>query len=192
MIRFVSNILPYVPECPAQLIKAEILRVAAEFCRRTYVWQEEKSGTVTDGGEYYMEMCCLGIDDTIELEPTAGEVIGIKLLVNDREISDFSRSGTTITLDSDLSEDDEVVITMYLSPERDATELPDVLYTDWLEGISAGVRANLMLMQGKPWFNPGMASAQLQTYNYQVGQASLAARKRNAREPQHIQMRPWI
>ncbi len=180
MERFVSNILPYVPGCPEVLIKAETLRVATEFCRKTHIWQEVEESTATEG------------DETITLSPASGDVVGVKVQINEREISDYTLSGVTVTLEDELSEDDEIKVTLYLTPERDATELPDILYNDWLEAISAGVRSRLMLMPEKPWSNPNMVMIHAQTYQHQTGQALLLARKKNVREPMRMQLRPWI
>jgi hypothetical protein len=180
MERFVSNILPYVPGCLVVLIKAETLRVATEFCRKTHIWQAVEESTATEG------------DETITLSPASGDVVGVKVEINDREISDYTLSGTTVTLEDELSEDDSIKVTLYLTPERDATELPDILYNEWLEGISAGVRANLMLMPEKPWSTPNMVMIHAQTYQHQIGQALLQARKKNVREPMRMRLRPWI
>jgi len=180
MDRFVNNILPHTPGCPEQLIKSEVLRTAIEFCKKTLIWQSEEESTAAGG------------DDTIALSPSSGKIEGVKVEVNGTEIFDYTLSDVTVALDNELSEGDEIKVTLYLVPERDAASLPNILYIDWLDGISAGARAALMVMPEKPWSNPKMAQIHLQTYQHQVGQALVLTRKKNMREPVRLVMRPWV
>jgi hypothetical protein len=181
MDRFVSMIKPSLPGCPASLIKSEVLDAAIRFCRKTYVWKSVETDTAV-GGE--TEWSLAGV--------TGADIINISVEVNDREYVLYTFSVDTAKFDYPLKADDEVSVTLYLSPSRDVTELPDVLYTDYFEAIRSGAIVSLAMLPNKPWSDPSLAAAHQRTYLHEIGNAAGQAQKKNLQHPHMIQMRPWI
>jgi hypothetical protein len=182
MDRFKNALAPYLPGCPAPLIKQEVLDTAIRFCRKTYVWKTVEDYTAEDGDTEIL----------LFAPPTGAEVITISVEINSHAVSNYTYTDDTVLFDDPLSDGDTASITMYLCPARSATSLPDILYNAHFEAIRAGAMVTLMLMPEKPWSNPALAAAHQQTYLHESGQASINARKRNIQQSQSIQMRPWV
>ena len=182
MDRFIQYILPFVPGCPKPLIKTHALLAANEFCRKSFVWQEEITETISSA------------TDEVYAAPYSGgaDVVDINVTVNDRAVSNYTFSAGMITFESDLAADDEVEITLFLAPARDAEDLPDILYDDWLEGIAAGARATLMRMPGKDWYNPQAAMMEHQLFAHYIGQATIKGNLKNLQTVKMIKPRSWV
>ena len=62
-----------------------------------------------------------------------------------------------------------------LTPKRDAIEVPDFLYGDWLEAIAHGARYRLMAIPGKPWTNHDLALFYMREFDKQIADARFKA-----------------
>lgn len=181
MDRFVQYVLPYVPGCLDSLIKTHVLLAANEFCRKSFCLRETVTETATAAiEELYV------VPYTPEVD-----IVDIEVRVNSLPVTTYSFSGNYVSFESPLSTGDTAKILTFLAPSRDATALPDELYTSWLEGIAAGARASLMRMPKKDWTNPQLAMVEQKTFLHQIGQASVMSRRKNTQATNRIQMRPW-
>lgn len=177
MDRFVPYILQYVPSCPTFTIKSQLLTIADDFCRRTGIWKVKVEGTAI-GGENEITV-------TSSL-PTGSQIIRAELVVNDQPYYRWDRASNVITLEDDLTVGDEYEVSLFLTPTRTATALPDLLFNDWFLGIVSGVKADVMLMPGKTWNDPQMAAVEKQTYMFYVGQAMGQSSRRHKHQSQYI------
>lgn len=168
MDRFLNDILPQVPGCPGALVKNEVRRSAIEFCDDSWIWQDRSEYTVPAD------------HDEITLAIPAGSAIaGVQMAVDKAGFNEYTRSGTTITLDHAGTDSTVFKVTVFLKPARDADSLPDFLYEDWFEAIESRAKYELMNMPGKKWFSPNLAVINQRKYLKHLGQAKIQARKTN-------------
>lgn len=161
---FTPYVAPWVPGCPEPLIDDAVRMAAIEFCKRTHILREriafntvatQDYVTLTPAGGDVARVYRVMIDDTI-LEPTRR--------------ADFDEDGdpgqpleyyveppNTLRLYPVPDAVYAVVAHVSVNPDRDATTLDDVLYSNWRDVIAAGARSKLMLMGGQPWFKPDAA-----------------------------------
>lgn len=181
MDRFSAHIRPYVPGCSDPWITRAVLDSAIRFCTASRIWQQKTTHTVLVG------------EDTISLTlPAESALEDVKVSESWRGRADYTLSGTTITFDDVFSTQTDITVTSFLKPSRDAVDLPDILHNDWFEGVFAGAIADLMLMSGKPWSNPAMASVNQTRYLYSVGQAALKSRTQNSQAGLVVKPRRFV
>jgi len=181
MERFTNFILPYVPGCPTPLIEAEVLRTAIQFCKDSWIWQLDEEHTVLDG------------NSSITLSVTSGAATtGCQISIDGTGFNEYTRSGAAVTLDDARTADTDFDTTVFLKPAMDATSLPDFLYNDWHEAITAGAKATLMLMPGKPWSNAKMGAIYNRTYLHELGKAKIQARKTNDQTRLMVKQRTFV
>ncbi|MCP4116465.1 MAG: hypothetical protein GY737_13855 [Desulfobacteraceae bacterium] len=133
-------------------------------------------------------------DETVTLViPEKTVVAGVKeVRVNDRTFSAYTRNGVVITLDDVATGDFDLVATIALKPSRGATALDDTICEDWYEGIEAGAKELLMIMPGKPWYNPELAGAHNRHYLGKVHEAKIKVNQKNDTTQNRVRMRPFI
>lgn len=71
-----------------------------------------------------------------------------------------------------------------------ATTCDDSVRVNWRDVIASGVKAQLMLMQGKPWSSPELGSAHLGRYEAGIDAASVRVLRTHARRP--LNTRPYF
>ena len=72
-------------------------------------------------------------------------------------------------------------------PGQDACELPDVLYTDWLDTLLMGVRAYIMLIPARPWTNIQMGRAYMTEFEKRTSAAAMETATHKMRGSIHMQ-----
>ncbi|MBI9090716.1 MAG: hypothetical protein JEZ12_15980 [Desulfobacterium sp.] len=182
MERFIDLILAEVPGCPEIIIKGKVLASAIRFCGESWIWQKPVTETVSIG------------DTSISLTlPEKTVVAGIKeLTVDGRSFALYIREGNVLTLDEAATSGFDIKATIALKPARTTTVLPDTLCEDWYEGIEAGAKELLMIMPGKPWYNPELAGAYSRRYNGEVNAAKIKANQKNDITQNRVRMRPFV
>ena len=73
-------------------------------------------------------------------------------------------------------------------PGQDACELPDVLYTDWLDTLLMGVRAYIMLIPARPWTNIQMGRAYMTEFEKRTSAAAMETATHKMRGSIHMQV----
>lgn len=181
MERFADLISPYLTNCPAVLIKAEVLKAAIKFCGDTWIWQQDAVKTVAAGEA--------DISFTI---PTDARMIGAQLSQDGYGINTYTKGVDKITLNDAVSQSTTFQTTVFLGPTRTASNLPDILFDTWYEAIESGTKATLMLMPDKDWTDPRTARAEQAKYLHQMGEAKREARKTNDQTELRIAPREFI
>lgn len=182
MDRFVDRLLPYLQGCPMAVIKAEALMTAIRFCTDTWIWSQVEGKTVAaDASEITFTL------------PTGARVVGMLLKTDTgRDFVDYTWSDDTATLDVPVSQETVFDTSLFLSPTRTATSLPDFLFNDWSNAIESGTKVALCMMPGVPWSNPGLGAMEQVKYLHETGEAKLKTRKRNNQTPVMVSMRPFV
>jgi len=181
MDRFIDNVMPQVKGCPQALIKVELLRAAIQFCKDSWIWQQDEEKEVLEDGDTI----------TITLE-TGSEIAGMQILLDGVEFIEYTRADNVVTLDDAVTSDTTFNVTSMLRPTRAATSLPDLLYNEWFEAIESKAKAELMLMPGKPWSDSQLAGINQKKYLHELGEAKIKARKVNDQTDLRVFMRPFI
>lgn len=181
MDRFVTPIWPYLHDCPKAIIKAEVLKAAIQFCLETWIWQQDAEKEVlADADE---------ITFTI---PDDSTITGAQLSIDGKAFNEYTRSGTTITLDDAVTTDTTFQTTVFLVPTRNADALPDLLYDTWFVGIEALAKAQLKAMPNKPWSDPNGLGLEYRTYAHEMGEARIKARKTNDQTDLKVYSREFV
>jgi len=76
-----------------------------------------------------------------------------------------------------------------LKPSRAATSVDDVLFEDWVDVISAGAKASLMIIPNKPFSSPQMAAFNQGAFVAGINKAMIKANKGHTRANLSVRMR---
>lgn len=170
---FMSRILPHVAGCPDTVAQEALLDTAIEFCEKTLVVRQtlDPLDTVAGALEYPLDApsqqtVILPISvwfKTRLLQPAAADNIR-NVQAYSTEVVDFTEvqgepvqyfwtSNETIGLYPlpEETESSTLVVRAALKPTREATQLENVLFDDWLDVLVAGTLARLHFMKDQPW-----------------------------------------
>lgn len=75
-----------------------------------------------------------------------------------------------------------------VAPDRDACEVPRELYARYHRAIHAGVKAEMYLLKGQDWYDPGLAQKFEQTFDHECANANIDRLLNYHRGP--VQFRP--
>jgi hypothetical protein len=207
---FSPYVVPYAPGVTTPMFEQALLSTAYDFCNQTDIVQEVVATGVSDGvGEYYIEVPnemllgrVLGVFyGELPLKLVAlthvdipfalrGAVDGVDPPTNTPTVAYQREPGAaTIWLYPLPDRTDETLLTVRASfcPARNATQVPDVLFDNWVETIAAGAIAELMSIPGQPFSNP--AAPQYRA-RYLSGVASARSEARKGRTLSSIRVRP--
>lgn len=197
---FMPHILPWVPNCPTPMAEQALLVVARDFCARTMITQQWFTLPSTSGvNEYDIDLPQQ--QDLDRILYAAYRDLPLRLApLNDvtrpsalrTDVPDVGVvSGTPLTAFIPLPGQatfqvfpvpnetlaDAFTLRVSYVPRRDATALEDILYDDWLDGLTAGVIAYLLKMPGQPFSNPLLANEYARAFTAAVGQAYSDSRR---------------
>ena len=105
------------------------------------------------------------------------EVLSVRIFVNGQQRNNhqipFRIDGDTFYVDGITNCDmpTTVEIEVAVAPLRDSEEVPDVLYEEWIDAITALTLSKLYLMTDNEWYNPQAANNQVTLYQQLVRQA---------------------
>ena len=207
---FSPYVIPYVPGCTTAMFEQALRSTAYDFCNQTDIVQEVVATGVAEGeGEYYIEVPnemllarVLGVfygQNQLKLEALAHVNVPFALRgsVDDQDpptntptVAYQREPGTeTIWLYPLPDRTDETLLTVRASfaPSRDATQLADVLFNNWVEVIAYGAIAELMAMPAQPFSSP--AAPQYRA-RYWSGVASARAEARKGRTLSSLRVQP--
>lgn len=174
--QFMPFMLVELPGCPDPLIRQALLRAAEEFCRRTSAWNEiqEPIQLVAGVRDYDLDVppgarVCAVLSVHVgsqALAPANAATLQRRVpgwmtaeatepafynLVPDRDLL------SVYPMPSEYASASMTVRAAY-APRFDAGSLPDFLGQRYLDAITGGAKAILMLMPTKLWSNPALAA----------------------------------
>lgn len=167
MERFVNDILAECPGCPTIIIKRKVLQAAIRFCEKSWAWREKISVDVNKGDSI--------VPITLFNDAT---IAGIVYVTAGGDYP-FTRELDLITFDEPASEKFTLDLTLAIKPTRDVAVLEDIFVDDWYDGIEVGAKAALMVMPGKPWYNPSLSSFYITAAREYITEARIKANKKN-------------
>lgn len=165
---FYPLLWPELPGCMEFLFDRELQWVIDDFCKQTWVWQEELDPVYVFSGVRHYDL----------VVPPGSQIVGIVRIKNqaETELTEyvFDRIGEWIELASEPGSEDTYLVRAALKPTRDSNaDYKDALLDDYSETITAGVKKRLMLMPRQQWSNPEMASYYVQVYKRGLGAAKI-------------------
>ena len=190
----ISDILPYVvndlPGCPAIIATQGVLLAARELCQRTLCWDEfqDPVALVNKVSSYDLEAPSGASAYTIR-DVFCGNAKLRAISMN--ELQDLLPNWRTATGNMPVfytRATDRAQVTVYPTPDQvisgtklvfrvtyvpilSATTVPDFLGTDYLDAITAGAKARLMLSPGATYANPSLAPVHRAVFEDAITQA---------------------
>lgn len=202
---YLSDIRPYLPECPDLVIRGTVKDVAAEFCEETECWIESADLTVVPS-EREIPFASLIVPTTVtivhpvwlgnedgEIEPRTPRWLdrnrpGWRYANGAPEFYTMPVRGTVMLLaphpETSLTLQAEVAV----KPSDLATEGPDDLYEDYRVPIQAGVIAVLADIPNKPWTNEKLVLRNTAAFEAGKARALIRSTRGNARAPLRVPM----
>jgi len=188
---FVTYIRPNVSGCADLLIKREVVQAAIKLCSESFLWREETQphSIVKGVGKYELYLPNNQADAT-QLE---------SLIVNGKDLRPITieelnsrnkdwrtamgeptryyqiNSHVLIGFDRIPNETNAtgMIGSFALKPKRNATKLPEFLFTDWLEAIESGVLSRLLLMPNREWTDKELGSYHKNLWEQELGKARI-------------------
>lgn len=197
---FYDHLLPELPGCTTAMLDLHLLQVARDFCNRSSAWRDAYPAIDSQAAtlDYFLDTpesrseCVRVLTLTVNSELLWSAVDPHDYQCRPRFPADcppfsLNGDGDTITLDCQPSGSIEIVGSM--RPAGNATSLPDLLYTDYLEAMRTGTLARLMAMGRKHWTDREGAAFYASEYGKKVDFAASKARNGNTRKP--LRTRAW-
>lgn len=165
---FVDYVMTSVPGCPRELVLREIIESIIEFCEYSTIWRVEMYAlSVIEGlNTYEIDLPTdTRLAKLISIRANGKPVVAKTSEWMDDNVPNWrTRQGDTFNYYAMI--DHETIIldrvpkytqifalrgTLALKPHRAVTEVPTVLYEDWLRQISAGAKSKLLAIPKKGW-----------------------------------------
>jgi hypothetical protein len=173
---FRPEVLPDAPGVPPPLVDRAIRHAAIELCDNAFVWRVklDPKDIVAGTGEYTIDASPCGRvvtvmyagHDGVRMLPTTERQLddsedGWRISTSRAAVSSWyylpDRNTIRLALAPDVSKAQALNLSVSLKPTQDSTDLPDVLYDDYLETVGHGARARVLAMSGVGWANPQLA-----------------------------------
>lgn len=128
------------------------------------------------------EILCIELDECtfsykLNTANRITEVISVRFIVNNLQRPNhhfqYRVEGDVFYLDTipHCAHQARVEVEVAVAPPRDSLEVPDVLYEEWVDAITALTLSRLYLLTDNEWYNPQAANNQTVLYQQLVRQA---------------------
>lgn len=168
LTKFIPHILPEVFQCPSVTITDAVKQAAIEFCTKSHLWvNTSEATTITEDENVYKFTPPTGAKViTVSVAFISGErvysktvewldrcVPGWRTLTEAVPRYYFMKEEGNIQLvgTPSVTTDDALTLDAILKPSQDATSVPEFLFEDWVEILSAGALARLQSIPGRVW-----------------------------------------
>lgn len=202
---YLSEVMPFVADCPKVIVVNAIRNAAIEFCERTLIWQTNLAAmNVAAGtGEYtvatptdtvLVEIMHCWYDNTLLIPKDHDGLTRIFRLSDWRTAPGhpryFTRTSSAVMQlvpVPDISEAGAVKMRVALAPTRTATGADSELYNEYLMVIAAGAKAYLYGMHGQVFYDPAMALQLRREFMVGVANARIKVNKGQTRSAPRIE-----
>lgn len=167
---FLPRILSHIDGVDVDMVATYTMDAIIQFLRDTKIMTE---------------IICFDLDECINSYKlnTANritEVLYVRFIVNNQQRPNhhfqYRIDGDVFYIDTTLhcAHQVSVEVEVAVAPPRDSEEVPDVLYEEWIDAITALTLSKLYLLTDNEWYNPQAANNQLVQYQQLVRQARLS------------------
>jgi hypothetical protein len=185
---FYDQYLGDVPGCTYFMAENELRQAAREFCERSQAWRARMEPITTVAGRRLYSFDYNSRYDVCKVIGASldGQYIHIMLpgdeiqagasgllALNQRDFELYPTPAGGLTLQ----------ISAILKPSMTAQGLDDALYAEYAPAIAQGAKARLFIQANQQYTNPGAAAACRETFDQQVGRATIRAAKAYSRAP---------
>lgn len=181
---FFQYVAPDVYECPEITMEIAIRDAAAEFCRRTFVWQEvlDPIVTVKNISDYDLETATgTLVEHVIEAVCDGKELTAVKLrdLPTNRDTFVGKPAAYTLLFGDQVKiypapdAKGSLRLIVALSPSSSSTGIDQTVFERYKEIIASGAKHRLMNVPSKSWSNPALAQYHLTQFMRGVGEARI-------------------
>lgn len=210
---FLKYMRHQLPGCPEPLALQHVVRAARDFCHQTHACRlvTDPAAVIAGDGRYDImlppetelvqviqvwygtrELRLIAPDDIgnpqAYFEPIGGQTRspgepGYAYLLSRAEIG----------LDAVPDKSASAMLTMRVAvkPTLEAETVPDNLFADWQEAVTAGAVASLAALPGHPFSSMDVATAASMAYRYFVSVARREAYKGRLSAERQVRMRPF-
>lgn len=208
---FERHVLAEVIGCPKPTLEYAVLRSIVDFAERSWIFRksfnvdvdEDDFGSVhdyldTDVSEY--------VTDKVPIAVSSFKINGVEYNLKYMELQDetsyiddlrmsteklfYFPNDTTIRV-FEMVDGMELFFTVVYKPTYDITEIDDVVYNDWLDPITAGAKARLMVMPNQPWTDTKMAAYYLSLFKRGFSEAKRRYEKNYTNQSGHVNWRSF-
>lgn len=187
---FLSEVLPYVHDCPEFVATNAIRNAAIEFSDKTLYWLFELDpiSLVAGTNAYDLELpfgtASARVMDvwynTMPLTQKSTDELRV-IFGTDWRVQQGTPEYITLLDPStvlvapvpELTENDALNMVIALRPTRDSTDIDDIMYERWAEHIAFGARARLYGTPGQPYYDPQNSAAYRTLFESAIGEAKL-------------------
>ncbi len=186
-----TEVVLELPGCPLVIIEPELKRSAISFFNDTKTWRVADSPTLL-AGESSVALPLLPDTALVEvisvmykgepMEPTSLEAVMLSP-VSGTSPCRFYEQDSVIHLDPKPANLDDVPVDVLIAikPNRNSTELPDLIVDQYFDCISKGALARLTSMPEKRWSNPQLFQKSLMEFEIGKKEAIKKAKGRSSR-----------
>lgn len=192
---FVPYALPRLPGAIDQVIEAETLDVAIEFCRESKAWNGDLSLVAgATSGDFIIDVPQYAVVDEILSVSVGGEPLTpCKDVANisGNNATHYSSDGGVVVYigPGDLGSSD-VSLKAVLVPSDDTDELPNLLFQKFRNAIKYGVFARMMMLPNQPFSNAQLASYYEQKFKEEIDKARMNVAKGFVNAPVRVPYQP--
>ena len=165
---FLPRVLAHIDGVDVDMATALTLDAIIQFVRDTHLMRE---------------VVCVHLDPCVNSYKVAlagyvSEIISARVFAGERQVANhnlnFRIEGDTLYVDPpNACADWRIELEFATVPRRDADEVPDFIYEEWVEAVTALALSNLYLLTDNEWYNPQAANNQMVRYQQFVRSARI-------------------
>ena len=196
LTEWVEDLRIEVPAAIDRTIARALTFALQEFFRDSEAWRlSEDLSLVVGEVEYYLSLPSNTYIASLDFAYISSDSVAKTKLIHtlpERIDHDVEGLPTYIAAVQDkvvvdcVSEPVDASIGVVVQPNRNVTEIPDLLADKWFEYIRAGALMRLTSMSQKDWTDAAAAQAHAMTFNYGIEKAKREAREYRSRPKRSV------
>lgn len=200
---FLTEVLPYVPDCPEIVAVNAIRNACIEFCDKSLYWlyNHDPVTTIDNVATYELELpdftaSVAVLDawhDNLPLVPVGEDTIKKVYPLNWPTLMGAPKYLTQ-------QNPNEVILVPYpqtgiaqglnmimaIKPTRDSVDIDDSIYENWAEGIGFGARARIHALPNQSFSDPVAAAKYDALFRIEIGKATVTRNRGLSRAVQRV------
>lgn len=196
-----TKVKRYVRNCPSLMVRAALSDASRTFFGRSFRWTETVQLALVAGVyEYALPMDpaklawvginWMAIEPGRPLDPASMLKDPIDHTVQDRPRFYSAGGDASIQLYPTPDKAYSMEVSMFVRNAREAIEIPYQFIELYGDAIAGGAVADLLNMEGYPWYNPKMRPNHLTAFETGIQQARVDREQGQTRAPTTVRMQP--
>lgn len=183
---FYPNVVLAAPGCPNPLVDFHLRQASIEFFRRTRAWVKWLDPVITQSILSQYALVTPADTEIVRLEQATidgapCQVLNPRDLGKDTDINPLNQAGIisrdrkTFRYGAPLQDNQSVSIQVSLKPTQAALGIPDDQFNEYLDDISNGAKARILMTAGTDFYNPDLATVCKAAFESAIGTRSRQA-----------------